>query len=307
MAKVYRLEESDLNGRIAGLAGSSCAFGVFDGLHCGHASLIEHALEVAALEDLPSAILTFSVDPDELFRPDLRKLCSNGRRIELLSQTGVDEVVVLPFTPQFAQMGPQEFMTKVLGSAPAVLHVGCDFKFGCKASGTVEDLHDWMHAMGGRVCSHSLVKADGSAVSATRIRDLLSVGRIEQANELLGRPYSFTGTVESGRQQGQEMGFRTANLSVQASLRALGEGVYAAYALVDGQRYKAAVSVGVAPTFDQATATCEVHILDYAGDLYGSSLTVEFVRWLRPMKKFRTVDELIATVMGNIQWCRDYL
>ncbi|MDO4502942.1 MAG: riboflavin biosynthesis protein RibF [Coriobacteriia bacterium] len=307
MAKVSRLFESDLDGFIPGLAGSSCAFGVFDGLHVGHMSLIGHALEVAALEDLPSAVLTFDVDPDELFRSDLHKLCANGERIERLAATGVDEVVVLPFTRSFASLGPQEFLAKVLQGMPKVLHVGCDFRFGSRAAGTVEELNDWAHAMGTRVCSHSLVKMDDVPVTATRIRELLSVGRVEQAAELLGRPYAFTGMVEPGRQQGREMGFRTANLSVPASLHSIGEGVYACYGLVGDHRYKAAVSVGVAPTFEDATATCEVHLLDFQGDLYSQPLTVEFMHWLRPMKKFDSTEELIATVMGNIQWCRDNL
>ena len=308
MAKVSRLFESDLGSFIPGLAGSSCAFGVFDGLHKGHLSLIQHALEVAALEDLPSAVLTFDIDPDELFRKEeLHKLCSNGERIARLDETGVDEVIILPFTRAFAALEPREFLEQVFQSMPAVLHVGCDFRFGSKARGTVADLTDWAHALDARVCSHSLVKEDGVPITATRIRDLLCAGRIERANQLLTRPYSFTGMVEPGRRQGRNMGFRTANLTVPASLQSIGEGVYAAYALVGEERYKAAVSVGVAPTFEDATATCEVHILDFDQDLYSQPLTVEFVRWLRPMKKFDSTEELIATVMGNIQWCRENL
>ena len=104
------------------------------------------------------------------------------------------------------------------------------------------------------------------------------------------------------------MGIRTANLEIPSSLHTLGDGVYAAYAIVDGVRYKAAVNMGVAATFaDRATANCEAHILDFSGNIYGESITLEFVAWLRPMRRFDDVDELIAAIMSNISWVRDNL
>ena len=158
------------------------------------------------------------------------------------------------------------------------------------------------------VRSHELFEMEGAPITATRIRLLLEDGRIEDANRLLGRRYSLRGTVLAGRGEGADMGFRTANLVVPDILRVLGDGVYAAYALVGGARYKAAVNVGVAASFaDRATATCEAHLLDFEGDLYGEEVELEFAAWLRPMRKFDDIDELIATVMGNIQWVRDNL
>ena len=118
----------------------------------------------------------------------------------------------------------------------------------------------------------------------------------------------MTATVEPGRGEGADLGFRTANLVVPDQMRPLGDGVYAAWATVDGARYKAAVNVGVAATFaDRATATCEVHLLDFEGDLYGKRIKVEFLHWLRDMRKFDSVDELIATVKSNIAWVREHL
>ena len=155
---------------------------------------------------------------------------------------------------------------------------------------------------------NELFEMEGAPITATRIRLLLEDGRIEDANRLLGRRYSLRGTVLAGRGEGADMGFRTANLVVPDILRVLGDGVYAAYALVGGARYKAAVNVGVAASFaDRATATCEAHLLDFEGDLYGEEVELEFAAWLRPMRKFDDIDELIATVMGNIQWVRDNL
>ncbi len=123
-----------------------------------------------------------------------------------------------------------------------------------------------------------------------------------------GWPYALRGTVQPGRGEGGDFGFRTANLHVPDQLRAIGDGVYAAWATVEGERYRAAVNVGVPATFaDRAKATCEVHLLDFEGDLYGKPIVVEFMHWLRPMRKFDDVDELVATVQGNIAWVRENL
>lgn len=159
-----------------------------------------------------------------------------------------------------------------------------------------------------RAVGHELLADDGAPVTATRIRGLLGAGRVAEAAELLGRPYALAGTVEPGRGEGRAFGIRTANLRVPDGLRAVGDGVYACWAVVGGQRYRAAVNVGVAATFaDASTATVEAHLLDFDQDVYGQSMTVEFVEWLRPMRVFADADELVATITANIQWVRDNL
>ena len=150
--------------------------------------------------------------------------------------------------------------------------MGYDFKFGARAAGTVRDLDSWAAVGGTSVQAHDLKSDDGAPITATRIRLLLAGGDVEEANRLLGRPYFMTGVVEPGRGEGADMGFRTANLVA-----------------------------------DRATATCEVHLLDFSGDLYGKPVKVEFLYWLRPMRKFDDLDELIATVKGNIAWVRENL
>lgn len=291
------------------LAGASCAFGVFDGVHRGHQFLIGEAVRTARESGGISAALTFDVDPDECFHADrLKKLMSNERRIEALAETGVDAVVVLPFTREFSLQDPHAFLDALFrGASPHAMHVGSDFRFGAKAAGTVADLESWATRTGMRVYAHDLKSADGRPITATRIRLLLSDGECEQARALLGHPYVFEGTVLKGRGEGTDMGFATANISLPSMMQVLGEAVYAAYAVVDGVRYKAAMSVGVAPTFADATASCEVHILDFSGEIYGDSIEIEPVHYLRPMIKFDSVDELIATVLGNIAWVRENL
>ena len=291
------------------LAGSSCAFGVFDGVHCGHQYLIDQAKETAKENRGYSVALTFDIDPDERFHPDrLKKLMRNEERIHALSETGVDYVGVLPFTPEFASQLPFEFLASTFGGElPYALHIGKDFRFGFKASGTVKELEEWSRTTGTKICAHDLKSADGKPITATRIRLLLAEGNCDEALHLLGHPYFFEGEVLAGRGQGGDMGFKTANLQLPAMLQTLGEGVYAAWVTVDGVRYKCAMSVGVAPTFANATATCEAHIIDFEGQIYGDTILVEPVKFLRPMIKFDSVDELIKTVLSNIQWVRDNL
>lgn len=306
MAAVYNLDDGVPEGFFSD---ASCAFGVFDGVHRGHRYLLDCAREEAEDLDGRLIVLTFDIDPDERFHPDrLKKLMSNEDRIAFLA-AGADAVVVLPFTADLARSTPDGFLDATFReSSPSAVHVGCDLRFGTKASGTVSDMERWGERRGMKVRSHELYEIGGSPISATRIRKLLESGAIEKANELLGRRYSLRGSVVAGRGEGADMGFRTANLVVPDMLRVLGDGVYAAYASVEGIRYKAAVNVGVAATFaDRATATCEVHLLDFSGDLYGKDIVVEFANWLRPMRKFDDIEELIATVKGNIQWVRDNL
>ncbi len=304
---LYRADEN-FDGTI--FKGSSCAFGVFDGLHTGHQYLIKCAVDTNTNPDGRSIVITFDIDPDEIFHPDrLKKLSRNADRIDLLVHAGADDVVVLPFTKEFFSQPPEQFLaTTFPQGAPAHLHVGEDFRFGAKAAGTVETLSEWGSRVGCEIHAHHLVSADGKPITATRIRLLLADCKIKEANRLLGRPYSIRETVHKGRGDGADFGFATANLQVIEHDRVLGEGVYAAYATIDGTRFKAAVSVGVSPTFEAtSTANMEAHILDFSGDLVGKPITIEFIEFLRPMMKFDSTEELIATVMGNIQWVRDNL
>lgn len=289
--------------------GCSLAFGVFDGFHRGHQFLIGETIEHARREMTHSAILTFDKDPDEVFNKEgFKKLCSNEERIRLLSESGVDAVVLLPFNEWLSRFDPLSFMEYAFQQCyPESIHVGVDFRYGYKGAGTVDDLRFWADRTGTAIYPYNLFFFRGSPVTSTRVRDFLEVGSVEAAALLMNRRHGFSGTVVSGRQQGREMGFRTANLEIPAWQCLPCEGVYAGYAIVDGKGFKAAISMGVSPTFEDAVAQCEVHILDFEGDLYGQEIAVRLVRRLRPMEKFDSVDELIDTVTSDIQWCRDNL
>lgn len=292
------------------LAGASVAFGVFDGVHEGHRFIIGEAANTAREGGGRSAVITFDIDPDEIFAAGrLKKLMTNEARIAKLAELDVDAVVVLPFSREFAAQSPEDFLDACFGAGvPAHIHIGSDFHFGRKAAGNVESLKRWGAARGMEVHGHELLAEGGVPVTATRIRGLLAEGNPRDAAELLGRPYTLTGIVRPGRGAGHDFGFATANLEVAPELLAIGEGVYACYAVVDGERFKAAVNVGIPATFaDTAKENIEVHILDFDRDIYGQPIEVEFIEWLRPMRAFDSTDELIATVMGNIAWVRENL
>ena len=307
MAKVYRVDEQFDHSLFTGAA---CAFGVFDGVHNGHRFIIESAREAAREQGGRCLIVTFDVDPDELFHAQrLKKLMTNDVRIRTLASLDVDGVMVLPFTAQFASLTPAKFLDHTFRhGVPASIHVGNDFHFGAKAAGTLEELEAWGAKFGMRACGYGLLQYDDKPVTSTRIRLLLADGNVEKAAELLGRHYRLQGEVRRGRGEGRDMGFRTATLRIPSQLMPLGDGVYAAYAHIGGERFKAAVSVGIAPTFEDRTDdNIEAHILNFDGDLYGQTIELAFVHWLRPMMAFTNTDELIATVTDNIAWVRENL
>lgn len=307
MAQIYNVDESFDYGLFES---ASCAFGVFDGVHRGHRYLLECAKRTAREDGGRSIALTFDIDPDELFQADrLKKLMSNEQRIEMLARSGVDAVIVLHFTHEFAALSPLEFLqTTFRGSVPAHLHVGLDFRFGSHAAGTVADLGEWAATNTCHIDAHNLQSEDGFPITATRIRNYLAEHDLIETERLLGRPFSITDSVHAGRGEGMDMGFSTANLIVPVNRQVLSDGVYGGYAYVDGIKYRAAISVGVSPVFEDKTkATMEVHILDFSKDIYGDEITVEFIEYLRPMIKFDSVDELIKTILGNIEHVRTTL
>ena len=292
------------------LDGFVCAIGVFDGFHKGHQFLIRQVIDEASERGTKSALITFDHDPDEDFgSPQFRKLMTNECRIEMLADSGVDDVVVLDFSPELARLSPHEFLDLFFKqNLPSSVHVGEGFRFGAKGSGNFATLAAWGSERGVRALEHDLVIEDGEVISSSRIRELLASGDLAAAEMLLGHPYELHSSVVPGRQDGRAFGIRTANLEIPTQLLALKDGVYAAYVLVDGDIYKAAVSVGISPTFERTTtANIEVHILDFDGDIYGQPITVEFKARLRDMRKFGSTDELIKTITADIAQTRDLM
>ncbi|MDR3307966.1 MAG: riboflavin biosynthesis protein RibF [Coriobacteriales bacterium] len=296
---------------MAGIGTTVCAVGVFDGLHQGHQFLIGEAVREARERGVTATVVTFDRDPDELFLPAgrVRKVFSNEDRLAWLATCGVDYVLVIPFTQTLARTGPRQFLDEVFTGAltPVSVHVGSDFRYGRKAAGEVGDLEAWATGNSCAIHAHALLCEEGLPITATRIRDALEDTRLDEANELLTRPFYLRAQVVPGRRVGQSLGFPTANIVPSASSVTLGDGVYGGYVYLNGDVYRTAVSVGVPATFEGVPATIEAHILDFSGDLYDHEIKVAFVKHLRPMHAFSSPQELQKTVNANIDWVRTNL
>ncbi len=328
---------ADENAACPNLGPAVLSIGVFDGVHLGHRALIAAACERAAQRGARPVVVTFERDPDELFCRDeagFAKLLSNAERLDALAALVADapeaRVLVLPVSPDVLALAPSAFLDALARVCePLELHVGEGFRFGAKAAGTLADVRAWAAARDAavdvdnapgavtpfttprRFCAteHALVQQDGAPVTSTRIRALLREGEVAQAAKLCaGRPHAVSGTVAHGRGEGAGMGFATANLDLTANETMLpAEGVYAAWAHVDGARYPSAVNLGVAASFSEAHSPLEAHLLGFAGDIYGKTVRVEFVRRLRAQRVFTDTDELVATVKGDISSVRAML
>lgn len=300
-------------GTLPKLAGSVLAIGVFDGVHLGHRALFAQARQEAQQLGVPFVAVTFDRDPDEVFRAgDLAfgKLLSNEQRLDMLAQQAPGGVLSIPASREVFTMEPGEYLSFLEAvSQPRAIFTGSNFRFGAHARGTVEDLAAWAQARDCVYVAHELIEEGGLPVSATRIRGELEQGHVAVAKRLLaGRSHAVSGQVVRGRGEGGGFGFATANLDLTANEVMLPrEGVYGAYGIVDGVRYPAAVNVGAAKSFAEATAPVEAHLLDFEGDLYGKEVTIEFEEWLREPRVFESKEELIETVMGNIEWVREHL
>lgn len=293
---------------------SVCAIGVFDGVHVGHQMLIKAMSDDAAQRNATPVVVTFDRDPDELFCPDkVHKLLTNKGRIAALEGI-VPDVLALPFNRELAQLDWRAFLDMLHTLLPGLeaIHVGENFRCGARAFGGIPELMTWGVEQDISIVAESLLLEDGVPVSASRIRALLAEGDVKQAAELLTRPFVLTGRVVTGAGRGTGLGFATANVEVDGHFAEMGPYVYAAYAYLDGQRYKAGVSIGDPPTFSPESQTfnpllLEAHLLDFEGSLYGQELSLAFIDKLRPMQRFESKEELIATVMENIAWVRENL
>ncbi len=290
------------------LRGGVIAVGNFDGVHPGHAQLIRTATGRARAEGRPAGVLTFEPHPKAVFKPDSApfRLTPWPVKRRLLAELGLDFAVVLTFDRDFASRTAETFIDKTLVEALGVGHVvvGYDFCFGRGRAGTGETLIEAGKTRGFGVTRVEKINgADGEAFSSSRIRHLIAEGDVRSAARLLGRPFEVEGVVESGDRLGRELGFPTANLRLGQTLQPA-FGIYAAQALVDGRWRDAAVSLGVRPTVADRGVLLEAHLLDFAGDLYGKTLRIRLIDYLRPEAKFADLDALKRQIAEDCRQAR---
>lgn len=277
--------------------GLAATVGFFDGVHAGHRALIRQLREVAREREQATAAFTFPVHPRRVLQSDYRPqlLDSFEEKLARLAETDVDYCVVLDFTPALAALTARAFMEQLSAEwRVRTLVVGYDHRFG---HGRAEGFEEYV-AHGREVGMEVLrgtpyLLADGTAVSSSRIRALLAECRVEEAARMLTVPYRLRGHVVSGQRIGRTMGFPTANLAVDEPLKVRpGDGVYAVRAWLRGAAYRGMLSIGNRPTLGNQPTAVEVHLLDFAGEIYGEALEVEFVRHLRANRRFDSLEAL---------------
>lgn len=288
---------------LACLKDTVCAIGVFDGYHLGHKALIDKTLDIACAQSLESSIITFDIDPDSFFnKKDFKKILTDERRIDLLAQTGISIIIELVFDKYLASLTPDDFLSSLFNYAlPNTIVVGSDFKFGKGASGNIEFLKSWGDKHGVRVISIDLLEKDGKKISSTRIRNLLTNGQLEEANELLVNDFAFVGEVIHGKHLGSTLGFPTANIAVDENMIKLPSGVYYAKALIGKQIYKAALSIGAPPSIEGSRPSVEAHIIDFDEDIYGRQIEFYPYKQLRPLLKFDSLKRLKQAIHQDIE------
>lgn len=286
------------------------ALGFFDGIHVGHAALINKIKQRAEETGAEPAVLTFDVHPDNLvFKKTVPLINSAEDRENILSRCfGIDDVVVIHFSQRVMHMDWQDFIDELIDEMNLRwIVVGHDFCFGYKGLGTAEKLKAYCAERGVGCDIIPAVCRDGVVVSSTLIRQLIETGEMEKANEYLGHPHTLTDVIRTGYHLGTKMGTPTINMSFPHGVIIPRHGVYAAMAYIDGQEYMSVTNVGIRPTVsDSGNVNVESFLLDFCGNLYGHRARIDFYKFLRPERKFDDVNELAAQIKSDAQTTREY-
>lgn len=284
--------------------GNFIALGNFDGVHIGHKEIIGTMVSEAKKTGAKSCVVTFRNHPRQLLRPNeqIRLLTPLSVKIKLISRLGVDMLVLLDFTRDFAKARPIDFVRDYVVDRfnSSRVYVGYNYSFGYQGTGTPYLLEELGKRFGFTVIVMPPVHIDGVPVSSTYIRRLLEEGKIEEAHRYLGHWPMFAGEVVHGDGLGRTLGYPTANLLVGDEVQLPRPGVYYGAAEVDDNTYKAVINIGLRPTVSGRDLTFEVHLLDFRGSLYGRELTCCLKKRLRDEKKFSNIDELCRQISRDV-------
>jgi riboflavin kinase/FMN adenylyltransferase len=287
----------------------SCALGNFDGVHLGHSALLTEAAKKEYDVDA-SAVWTFRVHPQiYLGNPNVRILTSMEQKLEYFKELGIDYAILEDF-PAVSSLSPEEFAKDLLIKKLGVVHAVCgfNFSFGRKAEGNCETLKKFFEENGLQVTVMPPLSIGGDIVSSSLIRAKIESGNIEDAEKLLGHPFSIFLPVTQGQQLGRKIGIPTINQLFPENSAVPRFGVYACRCHIDGETHLGIANVGIRPTIIEKKKVigCETHILDYSGDLYGKKIRVDFCKFIREEKKFASLDELVTEINKNIAQIREY-
>lgn len=282
--------------------------GTFDGVHLGHACILQKIREIAQTQLGESVLLTFHPHPRMVLYPDdhgLQLLTTQEEKAELLRAAGLDHLVILPFTPAFSRIPAFDYVRDLLvnGLHTHTLVIGYDHRFGRNREGNHDTLVELSESFDYTVFEIPAQQIDAAEISSTKIRAALNNGDIAQANKLLGYTYQMGGTVEPGDGRGRTIGFPTANIRPAFDYKLIpAVGVYAAHCVVDGESWPAVVNIGRRPTFgDSDPIKIEAHLLNFSSDLYNKSVVLRFINRLRGEQKFGSIVELTDQIHRDIQ------
>ncbi len=286
------------------------ALGTFDGLHRGHRAVVNAATTAAARREGEAVATTFDPHPVVVIAPPQGPflLSTIDERIALFASTGIDTLVVVRFDAALREMSAADWLALLQQRfRPAAVVVSSTHTFGRNREGTAASLQAWGASLGIEVRIVPPVTNGGMIISSSSVRDRLRQGDVRTAAAWLGRWYTVEGPVVAGMGRGKQLGVPTANLNVPPEKIVPGEGVYAAYASVDGRTHLAAVNVGVRPTFGPGARSVEAHLIDVETDLYGRTVELAFVERLRPERRFPTVDALREQIAMDVSEARGLL
>lgn len=296
------------------LTPTTVALGNFDGVHRGHQRVIQPVLNLvgAALPHKPSSnqnliqtyptLVTFNPHPREFFTGEPRALLTPlQEKVQQLTRLGVEQLVLLPFDRELAALSPQEFVEKILVQQLCAqrISVGEDFRFGKARSGTAEELRAIAANYNIPVTIIPLQICEGKRISSSSIRQALQQGDLQSATALLGRPYTIVGSIIQGQQLGRTIGFPTANVQPPPEKFLPRQGVYAVQVFLEEGTKLGVMNIGFRPTVNGTSTTVEVHLLDWSGDLYGKTVTVQLEKFLRPEQKFASLEALKAQIQAD--------
>jgi riboflavin kinase/FMN adenylyltransferase len=289
------------------LRGAVVAIGNFDGVHRGHRAVIATALARAKALGKPAAALTFEPHPRAFFNPGepLFRLTDEPTKLRLLAATGLDGAIVLTFDAALASLTAEDFVGRILVERLAVggAVIGFNFHFGMNRAGSPNFL-----VAEGKKCGFAVdvvprFEDNGRRIASGPIRAALAAGRVDEAAGLLGYPWFVSGPVVHGDKRGRELGFPTANLRLDTAC-GLRHGIYAVRVGIGGHRYDGVASFGRRPMFDTGAVLLEVFLFDFAGDLYGTSIDVAFIGWLREEERFASIDDLVLQMQEDARLAR---
>ncbi|MCO5260436.1 MAG: bifunctional riboflavin kinase/FAD synthetase [Crocinitomicaceae bacterium] len=288
--------------------------GTFDGVHLGHQKIISYLNETAKKIGGESTLFTFYPHPKMVLQPDnhgIKLIQTQEEKLEKLETTGLQNIIIQPFTHDFSQLTANEFVEEFLVEKLGVKHlvIGYDHHFGKGREGNIDFLKKVAPQFGFGITEISAEEIDEVNISSTKIRNAIQNGNIEIANSFLGNPFSLKGEVVKGKQLGRTFGFPTCNIDLKSDLKLLPpDGIYTVHILTQNQqKLEGILSIGTNPTIsNQSNRTIEAYILDFEGDLYGTILAIELLHYIRPSEKFNSIDELIQQMKRDEEYTRNY-